>query len=32
VPAEACGAGAYGTDENRRTVSTVVRVALLNAN
>lgn len=31
VPAELCGAGAYGDDENRRTVSMVVRVALLNA-
>ena len=31
VPAEACGAGAYGNDENRRTVSIVVRIALLNA-
>lgn len=31
VPKEACGAGAYGDDQNRRTVSTVVRIALLNA-
>ena len=31
VPKEACGAGAYGDDENRRTVSTIVRIALLNA-
>lgn len=31
VPVEACGAGAYGPDEQRRTVSTVVRIALLNA-
>ena len=31
VPKEACGAGAYGDDENRRTVSTVVRIALLDA-
>ena len=29
VPLEPCGAGAYGADENRRTVSTVVRLALL---
>jgi type IV pilus assembly protein PilV len=31
VPKEACGAGAYGDDQNRRTVSMVVRLALLNA-
>jgi len=31
VPKEACGAMAYGDDENRRTVSTLVRIALLNA-
>ena len=31
VPKEACGTGAYGDDQNRRTVSTVVRIALLNA-
>lgn len=31
IPKEACGAGAYGDDENRRTVSTVVRIALLSA-
>ena len=31
VPTEACGSGAYGDDANRRTVSTVVRIALLNA-
>ena len=31
VPVEACGTGAYGDDANRRTVSTVVRLALLNA-
>ena len=31
VPKETCGAGAYGDDQNRRTVSTVVRLALLNA-
>jgi type IV pilus assembly protein PilV len=31
IPKEACGAGAYGDDENRRTVSTVVRLALLDA-
>ena len=31
VPVEACGMGAYGDDANRRTVSTVVRLALLNA-
>ena len=29
VPVEQCGAGAYGNDEQRRTVSTVVRLALL---
>ena len=31
VPIEQCGAGAYGNDEQRRTVSTVVRLALLSA-
>jgi type IV pilus assembly protein PilV len=31
IPKETCGAGAYGDDANRRTVSTVVRIALLNA-
>jgi type IV pilus assembly protein PilV len=31
IPKEACGTGAYGDDENRRTVSTVVRLALLDA-
>ena len=31
IPKETCGAGAYGDDENRRTVSTVVRIALLDA-
>ena len=31
VPAEACGTGAYGDDAQRRTVSTVVRLALLAA-
>ena len=31
VPIEGCGAGAYGNDENRRTVSTIVRLALLAA-
>jgi len=31
IPKEACGANAYGDDENRRTVSTLVRIALLNA-
>ena len=31
VPKEGCGLGAYGDDQNRRTVSTVVRIALLNA-
>ena len=31
IPKEACGQGAYGDDENRRTVSTVVRIALLDA-
>jgi type IV pilus assembly protein PilV len=31
VPIEACGAGSYGNDENRRTVSTIVRMALLAA-
>ena len=31
VPIEACGAGAYGDDANRRTVSTIVRIGLLNA-
>jgi type IV pilus assembly protein PilV len=31
IPKEACGQGAYGDDQNRRTVSTVVRLALLNA-
>jgi type IV pilus assembly protein PilV len=31
VPTEACGTGAYGDDANRRTVSMVVRIALLNA-
>ena len=30
-PAEDCGSGAYGNDEQRRTVSTVVRLALLAA-
>jgi type IV pilus assembly protein PilV len=30
-PIEECGAGAYGVDEQRRTVSTIVRIALLNA-
>jgi type IV pilus assembly protein PilV len=31
TPVEACGSGAYGDDNQRRTVSTVVRVAFLNA-
>lgn len=31
VPKETCGQNAYGDDANRRTVSTVVRIALLNA-
>jgi type IV pilus assembly protein PilV len=31
VPAEPCGLGAYGDDANRRTVSMVVRIGLLNA-
>jgi type IV pilus assembly protein PilV len=31
VPIEQCGAGAYGNDEQRRTVSTIVRLALLAA-
>ena len=31
VPVETCGAGAFGNDEQRRTVSTVVRLALLAA-
>jgi len=31
VPKETCGQGAYGNDEQRRTVSTVVRIGLLNA-
>ena len=31
APAEACGQGAYGDDANRRTVSMVVRIGLLNA-
>jgi type IV pilus assembly protein PilV len=31
IPKEACGAGAYGDDAQRRTVSTVVRLALLAA-
>jgi len=31
VPSEACGQGAYGDDANRRTVSMVVRIGLLNA-
>ena len=31
VPVEACGAGAYGDDANRRTVSMVVRLGLLDA-
>jgi type IV pilus assembly protein PilV len=31
VPVEDCGAGAYGNDEQRRTVSTLVRLALLAA-
>lgn len=31
IPVEACGAGAYGDDAQRRTVSTVVRLALLAA-
>jgi type IV pilus assembly protein PilV len=31
VPIEQCGVGAYGNDEQRGTVSTVVRIALLAA-
>ena len=31
IPKEACGQGAYGDDSQRRTVSTLVRVALLAA-
>lgn len=31
VPIEQCGSGAYGNDEQRRTVSTIVRIALLAA-
>lgn len=31
VPVEQCGTGAYGNDEQRRTVSTIVRLALLAA-
>jgi type IV pilus assembly protein PilV len=31
IPKEACGAGAYGDDAQRRTVSTMVRLALLAA-
>ena len=31
IPVEECGKGAYGADEQRRTVSIVVRIALLNA-
>ena len=31
VPVEICGQGAYGDDANRRTVSTIVRIALLTA-
>ena len=31
VPTEICGQGAYGDDANRRTVSMVVRIGLLNA-
>ena len=31
VPVEACGQGAFGDDANRRTVSMVVRLGLLNA-
>ena len=31
IPIEQCGAGAYGNDEQRRTVSTIVRIALLAA-
>ena len=31
IPVEACGANAYGDDANRRTVSMVVRLALLDA-
>jgi type IV pilus assembly protein PilV len=31
VPTEACGQGQYGDDANRRTVSLVIRVGLLNA-
>lgn len=31
VPVEPCGQGAYGDDANRRTVSMVVRIGLLNA-
>jgi type IV pilus assembly protein PilV len=31
IPKEACGQGAYGDDQNRRTVSMVVRLGLLDA-
>jgi type IV pilus assembly protein PilV len=31
VPAEECGKGFYGLDDHRRTVSTIVRIALLAA-
>jgi len=31
IPKEGCGAGAFGDDRQRRTVSTVVRLALLSA-
>ena len=31
IPKETCGQGNYGDEANRRTVSTVVRIALLNA-
>jgi len=31
MPVETCGQGAYGNDENRRTVSTIIRLALLAA-
>ena len=31
IPIETCGAGAYGNEEQRRAVSTVVRIALLAA-
>ena len=31
TPIEECGSGAYGNEENRRTVSTIVRLALLAA-